>query len=56
LLLWLLPLAAFYFFVEDFHFWISLVLFFTKTAFVTIGGSYTVILYVARFSATCREF
>jgi chromate transporter len=48
LLLWLLPLAAFYFFVEDFHFWKSLVLFFTKTAFVTIGGSYTVIPYVAQ--------
>jgi chromate transporter len=48
LLLWLLPLPAFYFFVEDFHFWKSLVLFFTKTAFVTIGGSYTVIPYVAQ--------
>ena len=48
LLLWLLPLAAFYFFVDDFHFWRSLVLFFTKTAFVTIGGSYTVIPYVAQ--------
>jgi chromate transporter len=43
LLLWLLRLPAFYFFVGDFHFWKSLVLFFTKTAFVTIGGSYTVI-------------
>jgi chromate transporter len=48
LLLWLLPLPVFYFFVEDFHFWKSLVLFFTKTAFVTIGGSYTVIPYVAQ--------
>jgi chromate transporter len=48
LLLWLLPLFAFYFFVDDFHFWTSLVLFFTKTAFVTIGGSYTVIPYVAQ--------
>src|SRR6202789_683542 len=48
LLLWLLPLLAFYFFVDDFHFWRSLVLFFTKTAFVTIGGSYTVIPYVAQ--------
>jgi chromate transporter len=48
LLLWLLPLPAFYFFVDDFHFWKSLVLFFTKTAFVTIGGSYTVIPYVAQ--------
>ena len=48
LLLWLLPLPAFFFFVGDFHFWKSLVLFFTKTAFVTIGGSYTVIPYVAQ--------
>jgi chromate transporter len=48
LLLWFLPLSAFYFFVGDFHFWKSLVLFFTKTAFVTIGGSYTVIPYVAQ--------
>jgi chromate transporter len=48
LLLWLLPLPAFYFFVDDFHFWRSLILFFTKTAFVTIGGSYTVIPYVAQ--------
>jgi chromate transporter len=50
LLLWLLPLPAFYFFVGDFHFWKSLVLFFTKTAFVTIGGSYTVIPYVAQIA------
>jgi chromate transporter len=48
LLLWLLPLPLFYFFVGDFHFWRSLALFFTKTAFVTIGGSYTVIPYVAQ--------
>jgi chromate transporter len=48
LLLWLLPLPLFYFFVGGFHFWRSLALFFTKTAFVTIGGSYTVIPYVAK--------
>ena len=47
-LLWLLPLPLFYFFVGDFHFWQGLALFFTKTAFVTIGGSYTVIPYVAQ--------
>jgi chromate transporter len=52
LLLWLLPLPAFYFFVEDFHFWKGLVLFFTKTAFVTIGGSYTVIPYVAQVTVS----
>jgi chromate transporter len=48
LLLWLLPLPLFYFFVGHFHFWRGLALFFTKTAFVTIGGSYTVIPYVAQ--------
>ncbi len=48
LLLWLLPLPLFYCFGGDFHFWQSLALFFTKTAFVTIGGSYTVIPYVAQ--------
>jgi len=52
LLLWLLPLSVFYFLVEDFHFWKSLVLFFTKTAFVTIGGSYTVIPYVAQVTVS----
>ena len=48
LLLWLLPLPALYFFVQDLPFWKTLVLFFTKTAFVTVGGSYTVIPYVAQ--------
>ncbi len=47
LLLWLLPFALFHF-VGDFDFWRGLALFFTKTAFVTIGGSYTVIPYVAQ--------
>ena len=52
LLLWLLPLPVFYFCVGDFRFWKSLVLFFTKTAFVTIGGSYTVIPYVAQVTVS----
>jgi chromate transporter len=52
LLLWLLPVPAFYFFADDFRFWKSLVLFFTKTAFVTIGGSYTVIPYVAHVTVS----
>src|SRR6267378_580388 len=50
--LWLVPLPFFYIFVGDFHFWRDLVLFFTKTAFVTIGGSYTVIPYVAKVAVT----
>ena len=52
LMLWLLPLAALGFSAQDFHFWRSLVLFFTKTAFVTIGGSYTVIPYVAQVTVS----
>ena len=48
LFLWLLPLPMFYIFLADFHFWRELTLFFTKTAFVTVGGSYTVIPYVAQ--------
>jgi len=50
--LWLLPLPFFYLFVGDFHFWRDLTLFFTKTAFVTVGGSYTVIPYVAKVTVT----
>ncbi len=52
LLLWLIPLLLFYFFVADFHFWTGLALFFTKTAFVTFGGSYTVIPYVAQVAVS----
>jgi len=52
LLLWLMPLLLFYFFVDDFYFWTVLALFFTKTAFVTIGGSYTVIPYVAQVAVS----
>jgi chromate transporter len=52
LFLWLVPLPFFYIFVGDFHFWRDLALFFTKTAFVTVGGSYTVIPYVAKVAVT----
>src|SRR5580700_5101623 len=52
LLLWFTPLLLFYFFADDFHFWTGLALFFTKTAFVTIGGSYTVIPYVAQVAVS----
>jgi chromate transporter len=51
-LLWFLPLPVFYCLTGDFHFWRTLVLFFTKTAFVTIGGSYTVLPYVAQVAVT----
>jgi chromate transporter len=48
--LWLIPFALLYLFAPDFSFWTSLSLFFTKTAFVTLGGSYTVIPYVAQIA------
>jgi chromate transporter len=50
LLLWLIPFSLFHLFAKDAHFWNELSLFFTRTAFVTIGGSYTVIPYVAQLS------
>lgn len=50
LLLWMIPFSLCYFFVDDFPFWKGLAFFFTKTAFVTLGGSYTVIPYVAQIS------
>jgi chromate transporter len=37
-------------FGSDFPFWVRLSGFFTQTAFVTIGGSYTVIPYVAQLA------
>ncbi|MBB6270640.1 chromate transporter [Pedobacter cryoconitis] len=49
---WIIPLIAFYFLSKDFAFWQRLVLFFTQTAFFTIGGSYTVLPYVAQFAVT----
>jgi chromate transporter len=45
--IWLAPLLALYLAGGDFSFWTRLGLFFTRTAFVTVGGSYTVIPYVA---------
>lgn len=50
LLLWMLPFASFFLLAEDFSFWKGMVLFFTQTALVTVGGSYTVLPYVAQFS------
>lgn len=47
LLFWIIPFIPFYFY-HDFSFWKKLILFFTQTAFFTIGGSYTVLPYVAQ--------
>ena len=49
-LFWLVPFIPLYFISDDFSFWKHLVLFFTQTAFFTIGGSYTVLPYVAQFA------
>lgn len=50
LLIWVLPLVLFYFFTSDFSFWKELAFFFTKAAFVTFGGAYAVLPYVAQVS------
>lgn len=52
LILWLIPFILFYWLSDDFSFWKGLSLFFTQTAFFTIGGSYTVLPYVAQFAVT----
>jgi chromate transporter len=49
LLFWLVPFIPIYF-LNGFSFWKGLILFFTQTAFFTIGGSYTVLPYVAQFA------
>ena len=49
-IIWIIPLAIFYFFSADFAFWKTLSLFFTKAAFVTFGGAYAVLPYVAQVS------
>ncbi len=49
-LLWILPIGLFYFLTSDFQFWKTLSLFFTKAAFVTFGGAYAVLPYVAQVS------
>ena len=47
---WLIPLILFYLLTNDFPFWKQLSLFFTKAAFVTFGGAYAVLPYVAQVS------
>ncbi len=49
-LLWIIPLVAFYYLTSDFEFWKKLSLFFTQAAFVTFGGAYAVLPYVAQVS------
>ena len=48
--LWTIPIIAFYYLTADFEFWKKLSLFFTQAAFVTFGGAYAVLPYVAQVS------
>lgn len=50
ILLWLIPISVIYFLRHDFEFWYLLSSFFTKAAFVTFGGAYAVLPYVAQES------
>lgn len=50
LVLWVIPLLLFYISTPDFAFWKTLAVFFTKAAFVTFGGAYAVLPYVAQVS------
>jgi chromate transporter len=50
ILLWIIPLLLYYIVQFDFHFWYALSSFFTKAAFVTFGGAYAVLPYVAQES------
>ncbi len=50
IMLWALPIVGFYFFTSDFDFWKKLSIFFTQAAFVTFGGAYAALPYVAQVS------
>jgi chromate transporter len=50
LLFWAAPLVILYLFASVFPFWKTLILFWTQAALFTIGGSYTVLPYVAQFA------
>ncbi len=50
ILLWAIPIIVFYLFAPDFQFWKKLSVFFTQAAFVTFGGAYAVLPYVAQVS------
>lgn len=50
LLLWMVPYALLMLLTTDFEFWQTVSLFFTQAAFVTFGGAYAVLPYVAQVS------
>ncbi|MFD2514976.1 chromate efflux transporter [Pontibacter locisalis] len=47
-LLWVVPFILFYLSTQNFAFWRTLSMFFTKAALVTFGGAYAVLPYVAQ--------
>ncbi len=49
-ILWIIPFVFIYLIATENQFWISLNVFFTKAAFVTFGGAYAVLPYVAQES------
>ena len=50
LILWLIPFSLLLLAASDNEFWKTITLFFTKAAFVTFGGAYAVLPYVAQVS------
>jgi chromate transporter len=50
IVLWFAPILLFRLLANDFHFWQTMSIFFTKAAFVTFGGAYAVLPYVAQVS------
>lgn len=50
ILIWSIPLFLFSVYANDFDFWKSLILFFSKASLVTFGGAYAVLPYVAQIS------
>jgi len=50
LILWSIPLFLFYVASDDFIFWKKVTLFFTQSAWITFGGAYAVLPYVAEVS------
>jgi chromate transporter len=50
IVLWAVPLTLMYFFLPEFKFWSNLTFFFTQAAFITFGGAYAVLPYVAQMS------
>lgn len=48
--LWIVPVGLFYGLTSNFSFWKQLTLFFTQAAFITFGGAYAVLPYVAQVS------